>query len=154
MRRMVALCCLATAVGCLPGPATTAPAPLAFHATRPAKEAVQVAAVTLLNAGFRVTQTDSIGQSLTATRTATHNGNQDYVVCDLPRGSAAAANRQTELTINFKATPATSGSEVAVDSRVHTSYPGYEGSAMQPQANDTDCVSNGTMERQLQTVLR
>ena len=83
-----------------------------------------------------------------------HNGNEEYVTCQLPRGSGAAANRETTLYIKFKAKPSASGSDVAIDSRVRTSYPGYEGTAMQTAPNETDCVSNGTMERQLETALR
>jgi hypothetical protein len=153
MRRLLALPLGIVFTGCLPS-RTVAPAPLSFHASRSAKEAAQVAAVALINAGFRVSQSDSLGQALTASRTATHNGNQEYVICDLPRGSAAAANRETTLTIDFKATPGANGSDIKVDSRVRTSYPGYEGTSMQTAPNDTDCVSNGTMEQQLAASLR
>lgn len=154
MRRILAIPFLMAVSACLRVPAPTAPAPLAFHAARPAPEAVQVAAVALMSAGFRVTQRDSIGQVLTASRTATHNGNQDFVTCDLPNGSAAAANRETTITIDFAARPAKSGSDVNIKSSVRTSYPGYDGSAMQPAPNETDCVSKGTMEQQLQNALR
>ena len=152
LRRILMLACL-VACGCLSTP-VTAPAPIAFHASRSAREATQVAAVALANAGFRVAQTDSIGQLLSATRTATHNGNEDYITCQLPRGSGAAANRQTILSITFRAKPSTSGSDVTIDGKVTTSYPGYEGTAMQTAPNDTDCVSNGAMERQLEMALR
>src|SRR2546423_458704 len=129
LRRILMLACLVVC-GCLSTP-VTAPAPIAFHASRSAREATQVAAVALANAGFRVAQTDSIGQLLSATRTATHNGNEDYITCQLPRGSGAAANRQTILSITFRAKPSTSGSDVTIDGKVTTSYPGYEGTAMQ-----------------------
>jgi hypothetical protein len=154
MHRTLAIAFVMAASGCLRVPAPTAPAPLAFHASRPAPEAVQVAAVALMNAGFRVTQGDSIGRVITATRTATHNGNQDFISCALPNGSAAAANRETTITIDFAARPAQSGSDVNIKSSVRTSYPGYEGSAMQQAANETDCVSNGAMEQQLRGALR
>ena len=104
--RILILACLVVC-GYLSTP-VTAPAPIAFHASRSAREATQVAAVALANAGFRVAQTDSIGQVLSATRTATHNGNEDYITCQLPRGSGAAANRQTILSITFRAKPSTS----------------------------------------------
>jgi hypothetical protein len=153
MRRLHAPAALVLASGCLASPAT-APAPVSFHAIKSAKEATQVAAVVLVNAGFRVAQSDSTGQAIDANRTASHNGNEDYVTCQLPRGSGAAANRETTLYITFRAKPSASGSDVAIDSRVRTSYPGYEGTAMQTAPNETDCVSNGTMERQLETALR
>ena len=153
MRRTLALLLAVAFTACLPTRAV-APAPLSFHSSRPAKEATQIAAISLINAGFRVTQTDSIGQALTASRTATHNGNQDYVICDAAKGSVAAANRETTLTIDFKTTPSASGSDISVQSRVRTSYPGYAGTSMETPPNETDCVSNGVMEQQLAAALR
>jgi hypothetical protein len=153
MRRILALPLVMVLSGCLPTRAV-APAPLSFHASRPPNEATQVAAVALINAGFRVTQTDSIGQALTASRTATHGGNEQYVTCNLSKGSAAAANSETTLTIEFRATPGPSGSDVRVESRVRTSYPGYAVTSMETAPNDTDCVSNGAMEQQLAAALR
>jgi hypothetical protein len=156
MRRIFAVGVGLACLGCkhLGLPPVQAAPPLSFHASKSAKEATQVAVVSLMTAGFRVEQTDSVGQAIRASRTATHNGNEDYVVCDLPRGSAAAANRETTLTINFRASPTTAGSDVAIDSRVVTSYPGYAGTVMQSAPNQTDCVSKGIMERQLQSALR
>lgn len=153
MRRILALLLAMASTACLPTRAV-APAPLSFHASRSAKDAAQVAAVALVNAGFRVTQADSIGQSLTASRTATHGGNEQYVTCNLPKGSAAAANSETTLTIDFKVTPSASGSDVRLESRVRTSYPGYAGTSMETAPNATDCVSNGVMEQQLAAALR
>lgn len=153
MSRLVPVSAILLLASCMQSP-VVAPAPVNFHSSRAAKEAIQVAVLTLVNAGFRVTQTDSVGNALAATRTATHNGNQDYVTCALPSGSAAAANRETALTLSFKASPAAEGSDVSIDSKVTTSYPGYEGTSMQSAPNQTDCVSNGTMERQLESALR
>ena len=153
MRRIVALPLAILMTACLPS-RTVAPGPVSFHSSRTAKEAAQVAAVALINAGFRVTQADSIGQALTASRTATHNGNQEYVTCDLPQGSAAAANRETTLTVDFRVTPSAGGSDARVQSRVRTSYPGYAGTAMETPPNETDCVSNGTIEQRLAAALR
>src|SRR5438094_6998274 len=152
VRRILTLACLPLC-GCLNNP-VTAPSPLAFHASKSAREATQVAAIALANAAFRVTQSDSLGEALSATRTATHNGNEDYVTCQIPRGSGAAANRQTVLSITFRAKPSASGSDVAINGKVTTTYPGYEGTAMQTAPNETDCVSNGTIERQLESALR
>jgi len=153
MRRIFALLFAIASTACLPTRAVP-PSPLSFHASRSAKDAAQVAAVALVNAGFRVTQTDSSGLALTASRTATHGGNEQYVTCNLSKGSAAAANSETTLTIDIKLTPSASGSDVTVGSRVRTSYPGYAGTAMETPPNETDCVSNGAMEQQLATALR
>ncbi|HEY2375756.1 MAG TPA: hypothetical protein VGH98_07235 [Gemmatimonadaceae bacterium] len=140
--------------GCLSSP-IVAPSPLLFHASRPATQATQIAALTLASAGFRVAQSDSQGTTLTANRWATHNGNEDFVRCRYPKGSDAAANRATTLFITFRAQrDTTSGSAVTVGGRVLTSYPGYQGTAMEIAPNDTDCVSNGSIERQLETALR
>jgi hypothetical protein len=153
MRRILALPLAMAFTACLPTRAL-APAPLSFHASRTAREAAQVAAVALINAGFRVTQADSIGEALTASRTATHSGNQEFVTCNLSKGSAAAANSETTLTIAFKATPSASGSDVKVESKVRTSYPGYIGTSSETAPNEVDCVSNGTMEQQLAAALK
>src|SRR2546423_11378296 len=93
LRRILMLACLVVC-GCLSTP-VTAPAPIAFHASRSAREATQVAAVALANAGVRVAQTGSIGQGLSATRTATHNANADYLTRPLPPRSRPASHRRT-----------------------------------------------------------
>lgn len=160
MRRILALTLplplLIAGSSCVVTPAPTAPAPRSFHSSKVPRDALQVAVLALMSAGFRVTQTDSVGQAVTASRTASHNGNEQYVSCGLPRGSAAAANRETTVTINFRATSSAngSGSDVHVDSRVRTSYPGYEGTSMEIAPNEIDCVSNGTMEQQLESAVR
>lgn len=153
MSRMLPLVIAALSAGCLARP-ITAPAPLTFHVTRSPNDATRTAVLALVSDGFRVTQTDSVGTAIEATRTATHNGNQDFITCELPKGSAAAANRETTLHISFRAAPAGEGSEVTVSGRVVTTYPGYEHTAMQTPPSETDCVSNGTMERRVENALR
>lgn len=153
MRRTLPLAFAAVALSCMGHP-LTAPAPLSFHTARAPRDATQSAALALVSAGFRVTQTDSAGFALNASRTATHNANQDFVKCSLPAGSAAAANRETTLFISFRAAPMQEGSDVTIGSRVTTSYPGYAGTTMQVPPSDSVCVSNGTMERRLESSLR
>ena len=107
----------------------------------------------LVGAGFRVVQTDAVGQAIAATRTATGNGNDEYVVCSVPMRTETI--RETALTINLKAkpTPPDSGSSVALDSKVLTSYSvPRDSTASKP--NTSDCVSNGKMEKQLANALR
>lgn len=153
MSRTLPLAIAALVVACVGHP-LTAPTPASFHSSRSARDATRSAAVALVDAGFRVSQTDSLGYALSASRTATHNGNADFVTCQLPSGSAAAANRQTTLMISFQAAPAAIGSDVTVASSVKTEYPGYEGTAFQVPGGDSLCVSRGTMERRLETALR
>jgi hypothetical protein len=153
MRRLLALPALIFVSSCMPRP-TIAPGPRSFHSARPPKEAMQSAVIALMSAGFNVRQTDSLGAALTATRTATHNGNQQYVICDVPQGSDAAANRETMLILSFTAKPSGDGSDVNLASKVRTSYPGYDGTVMQSAPNETDCVSNGEIEKQLESALR
>jgi hypothetical protein len=141
------------ATGCL-RPPITAPAPFSFQASKAPNQATQIAAVALVNAGFRVAQSDARGNSLIANRTATHNGNEDYIRCKYPKESGAAANRETTLFITFAAKPTTNGSDVTIGSTVHTSYPGYQGTAMEIVPNDSDCVSTGVMEQQLEVALK
>ena len=113
-----------------------------------------MAAVALVTAGFQVTQADSLGMELTASRSSLANGNEEFVICQLPRNSGAAANRATTLRIAFSAKPADGGSDLVVASRVTTSYPGYDGTPMAMPTNESDCISNGTMERRLADALR
>lgn len=153
MYRMLIAATVVLVIGCLPKP-YVAPAPIAFHAAKPATQATQIVAVALANAGFNVAQSGAAGTALTANRTATHSGNQDYVWCRYPSGSDAAANRATTLFITFRAIPDTTGSDVTIGGHVTTSYPGYQGTAMQIAPNDTDCVSKGVIEQQLQAALR
>jgi hypothetical protein len=72
----------------------------------------------------------------------------------MPSGSAAAANRETTLTISFRSVAANTGSDVTVGSSVKTDFPGYEGTAIQVPGADSICVSRGTMERRLEAALR
>jgi len=153
MTRIISIAALIALAGCLK-PRATPPGPMNFHSARSPFDATKVAAVALANAGFAVAQSDSVSTELTGTRTATRNGNQDFVSCDLPSGSDAAANRQTALSVSFKATAAGSGSDVRITSRVITTYPGYEGTSMQVPPNADNCVSNGTIEQQLANALR
>lgn len=153
MRTTLPLALVLVGVACVNQP-LVAPTPLSFHSTRSARDATRAAALALVDAGFRVAQSDSIGYALSANRTATHNGNAEFVTCSLPSGSAAAANRETTLLVTFKAAPAQSGSDVTVGSTVKTEYPGYEGTSIQVPPSDTLCVSNGTIERRLQTALQ
>lgn len=152
MRRTLPLAIIVF-TACVPR-TVTAPAPLSFHSSRTARDALRSAVLALVSAGFRVSQTDSLGFALTATRTATHNANEEFVNCELPRGSAAAANRETSLQISFRAVPAHDGSDVTIESKVMTTYPGYEGTAIQVPPSDPQCVSNGTMEQRLEAALR
>jgi hypothetical protein len=152
-RMLIVAATVVLVIGCLPKP-FVASGPLAFHAPKPPNQATQIVAVALANAGFNVVQSGATGTALMANRTATHNGNQDYVWCRYPNGSDAAANRATTLFITFKAIPDTTGSDVTIGGRVTTSYPGYQGTAMQIAPNDTDCVSNGVIEQQLEAALR
>jgi len=153
MYRLLIAATAVLVIGCLPKP-TLAPSPLTFHAPKPATQATQIVAVALANAGFNVAQSGPAATALTANRSATHNGNQEYIWCRYPSGSDAAANRATTLFITFRAIADTTGSDVTIGGRVTTSYPCYQGTAMQISPNDTDCVSNGVIEQQLQSALR
>ena len=154
MHRVVASILLISVVNCAKSPITVvAPAPMSFHSPRAAGDAARGAAMALLGAGFRVTQTDVVGQAITATRTATGNGNDAYVVCNVPMRTEKI--RETAFTINLKAkpSPSDSGSTIALDSKVLTSYSVPSDSAPS-RPNTSDCVSNGTMEKQLAQALR
>lgn len=154
MHRVIVSVSLIIAASCAKSPTTAvAPAPMTFHSSRTASDAARGAAMALLGAGFRVTQTDAVGEAITATRTATGSGNDDYVVCNVPMRPEDI--RQTAFTIDLRAkpAPADSGSSVALDSKVLTSY-SVPGDSAMLKASASDCVSNGKMERQLAAALR
>jgi hypothetical protein len=153
MRRNLLLLSLALAAACVtPPPKPPQPAPL--HSSRAATEVAKIAAYGLHSAGFRVTQTDEWGEALEGVRTATANANEQYIICHLPKNAGAVAYRETAFVVTLEAKPTQSGSDVTIRSVVHTSYPAYAGTAMAIAPNDTDCVSNGTMERRLADAVR
>lgn len=136
-----------------------APAPISLHSSRSADDAIRGAAMALVSAGFRVVQTDSLGRTLIATRTATGKGNEEYVICNVPM--RVQSIRQTVLTLDLKFLPSASGSDITIDNKVMTSYSGEEADSSRPRgtvsttpANSTDCVSNGKIEKQLASALR
>ena len=154
MPRAVATLLLTCFASCAKSPLTVvAPAPMNFHSSRGAGDAARGAAMALVGAGFRVVQTDAVGQAIAATRTATGNGNDEYVVCTVPMRTETI--RETALTINLRAKPAPSdsGSSVALDSKVLTSY-SVPRDSTPSKPNTSDCVSNGKMEKQLANALR
>lgn len=160
MRRFTAPVVLLIVVSsCARAPMAVAPAPISLHSSRTAEDATRGAAMALMGAGFRVVQTDSLGRTLMATRTATGNGNEDYVVCNVPM--RVQAIRQTAFTIDLKFLPSASGSDITINSKVMTSYTPEGADSSSPAtvssmtpANATDCVSNGRIEKQLAEALR
>ena len=144
---------------CAKAPMAVAPAPISLHSSRGVDDITRGAAMALMSAGFRVVQTDSLGRTLIATRTATGNGNEVYVVCNVPM--RVQSIRQTAFTIDLKFLPSASGSDITINSKVMTSYTGEGADSSSPvttasmtPASATDCVSNGRMERQLAQALR
>jgi len=160
MRRFTAPIVLLIVVpSCARAPMAVAPSPISLHSSRAADDASRGAAMALMGVGFRVVPTDSTGKTLVATRTATGNGNEAYVVCTVPM--RVASTRQTALTISLKIVPSASGSDITIDSKVMTSYSAESGDSSSPiatasmnAANATDCVSNGKVEKQLADALR
>jgi hypothetical protein len=153
MHRLLTTGVVLLAIACFP-PVPQPPEPLSLHVADPPPDVIRRAAVALTGAGFRVAQGDSIGQTISANRLSAGNGNEDFVTCSLPLIAGAVANRETTVTIDLQAKPADRGSNVTIKGRVRTSYPGYEGTAMQMPPNDTDCVSSGAMEQRLADAIR
>ena len=142
------------AAGCIARTVLRAPEPVNLHVSDAPRAVIQRAAVALTSAGFRVAQTDSVGSVLGASRRSRPNGNEPFVTCNMPRNSGAAANRETTITIDFSARPASGGTDVTIRSNVRTTYPGFDGTPMQMATSDSDCVSTGLMERRLAESIR
>ena len=142
------------AAGCIE-PTARAPEPVSLHVSDAPRDVVQRAAVALTSAGFRVAQTDEVGNDISASRRSSANGNEPFVTCNnVPRDSGAAANRETTIMIDFSAKPTGGGSDVTIRSNVRTAYPGFDGTPMQMATSDSDCVSTGLMERRLADSIR
>src|SRR5207248_10270179 len=139
MYRLLIAATAVLVIGCLPKPAL-GPSPLSFHAPKAPTQATQIVAMALANAGFNVAQSGPAGTALTANRSATHNGNQEYIWCRYPSGSDAAANRATTLFITFSAIPHTTGSDATLGGRVASSCHGYQGTAMHIPPEESDRV--------------
>lgn len=160
MRRVIAPIVLLIVVSsCARAPMAVAPAPISLQSSRTADDASRGAVMALMGAGFRVVQTDSLSRTLTATRTATGRGNDDYIVCNVPM--RVSSIRETVYTINLKILPRPAGSDITISSKVMTSYAQESAdtstpvsSASMASANETDCLSNGRMEKQLADALR
>ena len=160
MRRVIApVVFLIVASSCARTPTAVAPAPISLHSSRTAEDATRGAAMALLGEGFRVVQADSLGRTLIATRTATGNGNEGYIVCNVPMRVASV--RQTVLTVTLRLLPSGSGSDISIHSRVMTSYSQESGDSSSPVSSAsmtppsaTDCLSNGRIEKQLADALR
>ena len=129
MRRSPSPFFLIMITGCLIG-GPKAPEPVTARSSQPPRDVVRRAALALVSAGFQVSQVDSLGGGLSASRTSLANGNEEYVTCRLPKNSGGAANRATTLRIAFSAKPADAGSDLRIESSVVTSYPGYDGTPM------------------------
>lgn len=131
-------------------------APVAFHSERTASEVAQIAAQQLALAGFTLTQSDANGGIVTAHRDRAKLGNGEYVNCKYGDGSSGANLMDTDLTVSVIAKPAANGSDVQIVGAVRTTYPGMAGTglegAMPP--SDTDCASNGVLEKRIADAIR
>jgi len=144
---------LATVVSaCTPAPLAE-PGPVTLKSARSRAEVVRVATRELTSAGFEIAASDTAAGTLTAKRTRDKRGNYDYIACKFAEASLAETNLVSTLTVTVSATGTGATSDVEVRGSVLATYPGLEGSPLPRSESQTDCVSTGTIERQIGTAL-
>ena len=156
-RRLLAAGAVLALSGCVPTPTLEAPAPVTLHVARTPSDVVQLAARRLTVGGFEVAVADATGGILTAKRVRGPGGNADVLRCKWPKGSMGDQSAESAYTVSIAAAasgPAGGGSDVTIRSDVLTSYPSLAGGMLAMAPSSTDCVSNGSVETALASVLR
>jgi hypothetical protein len=134
--------------GCVPTPPPQ-PEPVSLGSTRSKADVVQIATRELTSAGFEISASDTAAGTLTARRVQEKRGNFDYISCKFAENSLAEMNLVSTLTVTVKAT----GSDVDIRSSVLSAYPGLADSPLPRSESQTDCASNGVIEKKLATAL-
>jgi hypothetical protein len=152
--RIRAACVLIAIAGCAPSAPLTAPEPVSVKSSRSKASVVQVAARELTSAGFEIATSDTVAGTLTAKRTRDRRGNYDYIECNFAQNSLAETNLVSTLTVTVSTT-SSGGSDTSVEigASVLATYPNLEGTPLPRSESRSDCVSTGTIEKQIATAL-
>jgi hypothetical protein len=123
--------------------------PVSLGSTRSKVDVVQTATRELTSAGFEISASDTAAGTLTARRVQEKRGNFDYIRCKFAENSLAEMNLVSTLTVTVKAT----GSDVDIRSSVLSAYPGLADTPLPRSESQTDCASNGVIEKKLAAAL-
>ena len=134
--------------GCVQ-PAPPQAEPVSLRSTRSKADVVQVATRELTSVGFQISASDTAAGTLTAKRERPKRENFDYVTCKFAENSLAELNLVSTLTVTVSAT----GSNVDIRSSVLSAYPDLESSALSRSESQTDCASNGVIEKKVAAAL-
>jgi hypothetical protein len=134
--------------GCVPTPPPQAE-PVSFGSSRSKADVVRIATRELTSAGFTISASDTVAGTLAATRIGEKRGNFDYIACKFAENSLAELNLVSTLTVTVKAT----GFDVNITSSTLSAYPGLASSPMSRSDSQTDCASNGVIEKKLASAL-
>jgi len=131
-----------------------APAPVSLKTSHSKARVVQLASRELTAAGFEVATSDTLAGTLTATRTRDRRGNYDYIDCNFAENSLAEQNLVSTLTVTVATTsPGAGTNSVEIGASVLAKYPGLEDSPLPRSESRSDCVSTGTIEKQIAKAL-
>jgi hypothetical protein len=123
--------------------------PVAVRSNRSKPDVVRIATRELTSAGFEISSSDTVAGTLTATRVGEKRGNFDYITCKFAENSLAEMNLVSTMTV----TVAASGFDVAIKSSVLSAYPALASSPLPRSESQTDCASNGVIEKRLAAAL-
>lgn len=152
MRRAAALFVGLLVSACLPQPPKQME-PVALHSPRPAVAVIQELSKQLVMQGFDMSVADATGGILGAKRTKPKRGNYDYIVCSHKQGSILENELISTVSVSIAASNGADGSDVRIRTNVLASYPGTHGIMHMPDS-ETDCASNGALEKQLADAIR
>jgi len=154
LNRIHAACALVAIVGCAPTPPLKAPEPVSIKSSRSKADVVRVATRELTSAGFEIATSDTTAGTLTATRKRDRRGNYDFITCDFAQNSLAESNLVSTMTVTVSTTSSGgAGNNVEIGASVLATYPSLEGSPLPRSESHSDCVSTGTIEKQIATAL-
>jgi len=123
--------------------------PVAVRSNRSKPDVLRIATRELTSAGFEVSASDTVAGTLTATRVGEQRGNFDYITCSFAKSSLAEMYLVSTMTV----TVAASGFDVAIKSSVLSAYPALASSPLPRRESQTDCASNGVIEKKLAAAL-
>jgi len=122
-------------------------------------DVVRRASATLVELGFDISVSDATGGVVQANRErrGTMTGGQNdpipFIACSGTYAGFAEIHHVTKYTVSVSAIPRDGGgSTVTIRSRVVSEWPGV-GEIVRPASSETDCASDGTVERQLATAI-
>ena len=131
-----------------------APAPVSLKTSHSKAQVVQLASKELTAAGFELATSDTVAGRLTARRTRDRRGNYDYIDCNFAENSLAEQNLVSTLTVTVATTsPASGPNNVEIGASVLAKYPGLADSPLPRSESRSDCVSTGSIEKQIAKAL-